>query len=139
MSVPTEFGCQRKAAYSFRGSDSELDKSAPLVVGESVVIHGGLRAREQGLLRSPTVIRLTNRRLSVLRHRLFRSDLISEVPPEAVQSIDYSGRGIDIRYRDRDRGEVVLRLSRWSGRNPPARSLRDLSGLKKTLCHWSCR
>ncbi len=133
MSVPAGSGYQRKAAYSFRGTDSELDMSAPLVAGESIVIHGGLRASETGVIGSPAVIWLTNLRLSVVRHFAVHSDLICEIPPEAVQSIDYSDRGIDIQYRDRDRGDVVLRLTPWTGRNPLARSLRDLSGLKDAL------
>jgi hypothetical protein len=103
------------------------------------VLHGGLRARENGLIRSPAVIRLTHLRLSVVRHFAFHSDLICEIPPEAVQSIDYSGHGIGIQYRDRDRGDVVLRLTPWTGRNPLARSLRDLSGLKDALSGWSQR
>jgi hypothetical protein len=139
MSVPSGYGYQRKAAYSFRGADSELDKSAPLEAGESRVVHGGLRAREGGVIKSPAVIRLTNLRLSVVRHFAFHSDLICEIPPEAVESIDYDGRGIDIRYRDRDRGDVTLQLYGWTGRNPLARSLRDLSGLRDALGAWCGR
>lgn len=139
MSVPAGSGYQKKAAYSFRGTDSELDKSAPLVAGESIVIHGGLRARESGVIKSPAVLRLTNLRLTVVRHFAFHSDLVCEIPPEAVQSIDYAGRGVDIQYRDRDRGDTVLRLTPWTGRNPLARSLRDLSGLKDALNAWSQR
>ncbi|MEO6701358.1 MAG: hypothetical protein ABIP57_07660 [Jatrophihabitantaceae bacterium] len=139
MSVPADSGYQRKAAFSLRGTDSELDKSAPLVAGESIVIHGGLRAREGGVIRSPAVIRLTNLRLSVVRHFAFHSDLICEIPPEAVLSIDYTGRNLAIQYRDRTRGDVVLQLSPWTGRNPLARALRDLSALRDALGAWCGR
>ena len=55
MTVPEGSGFQRKAAFSFRGADSELDRSAPLAAGEVTLVHGGLRAREAGLIRSPDI------------------------------------------------------------------------------------
>lgn len=126
-------GTSRKATFCFRGASAELDTSAPLAPGEQILLHGGLRARVGGAVPSPSVIRITDRAVYVLRHFAFRGDRLLTIPPGAVRGISVDGHKVTLTWRDTERGEVVLRLTGWTGSNALAPALRDISVVAEAL------
>jgi hypothetical protein len=102
-----------RAHYNFGGMAQELEKTLPLEPDEKALAQGPTRRRVNFLLHSPAYLRLTDRRLAVLFHRLVGADRILEIPRGSFVSGRESAGWLWLTYQDKDATRTLAVLSRW--------------------------
>jgi hypothetical protein len=105
-----------KARYAFSGRlGAGIDKTLPLDGDEVLLAEGGaMESYALGLSRLVGV-RLTNRRVVILRHHLLKSDQVVEVPAGALSAAEATPRGVRLAYRDVDGRNRWVHLSANAG------------------------
>ena len=76
-----------KARYAFT-KRGELDKTTPLEPGESVVLEASIQSRSGRFTVGTGQLRLTDRRLFWLSHRVLSADRITEIPRHLIRGIE---------------------------------------------------
>lgn len=102
MSGDEEAGAARvvKAVYTLRGGlGGEVEATLPLRPGEKLVTQGAVRRYAGPFAQRPCFLRLTTDRLVLLEHFAVHSDRITDIPREALQSIDRVGCLVGFRAR----------------------------------------
>ena len=135
MASSGRVGRELRATYAFAGATVSLDRTVPLESGEAVLTHGAMRLRSGRLLPRAAVVRLTDRRLSVLAHYAFRPGRVWHLPRGSVQNVE-TGKGV-LRTRRRGKaGPAVLALAGWTCRSALDRSWRGPDAVAELLLDW---
>lgn|GEM_PF-5037581 len=90
-----------RAHYNFGGMAQELEKTLPREPDEKTLAEGPTGRRLNFLLRSPAYLRLTDRRLAVLFHRLVGADRILEIPRGSFTSVRESAEWLWLTIKTR--------------------------------------
>jgi hypothetical protein len=104
-----------RAKYAFSGAGAEIDKTLPLKEGEEVLIKGRAMESYGAGLRRLVAVRLTTRRLAVLRHHALKSDRVVEIPAGALLTVDSVDDRIALKYRGSDGEPTPLVLGGSTG------------------------
>jgi hypothetical protein len=70
---------------------AELDATFPLLADEEVEVQGAAALRRGRMSDKPCFLRLSERRLCLVEHFFFLADWATEVPPDAVRSVELHG------------------------------------------------
>jgi hypothetical protein len=125
-----------RATYAFAGATTELARTAPLVPGEEVLLHGAMRLRRAGRLPRPVALRLTTERLSLLLHYALQPDRVWDVPRAAVRDVRVRRGAVRISWADDAAGDAGISLTRWTGRPALDTSLVDVEAVADVLISW---
>lgn len=77
-----------EAVYSFRGLDSEMAATLPLLPDETVITQGAVGRSAGPLVQRPVFLRLTTHRFAIIDHFAFRADRVTAIPPSALTTVD---------------------------------------------------
>jgi hypothetical protein len=134
---PAAVGRELRARYAFAGAAEELSRTAPLVAGEEVLLHGVMRLRRLGRLPRPVVLRLTTGRLSLVAHYSLQPDRVWDLPRAAVRDVRLLRGAVHVSWTsDGAGGSTVVRLTGWTGRPAMDRPLYDAGSVTDVLVSW---
>ncbi|MER3452250.1 MAG: hypothetical protein C4344_00650, partial [Acidimicrobiia bacterium] len=150
---PVTAAFEVEALPSRRGMGASLARTLPLESGEHVGLAQRVLVRTGGRVRPLGYIRLTDRRIAILRHTTFSShDRILVVPRAAVVRVATTSNGnwLEVRYRTgAAESSIFLRAAGWGEIVCLGARLRPLAGrvpgtadntrLHDLLLHWASR
>ena len=115
MADPPQLATTRRAVRAAR-LDQELDRSAPLREGERVLAAGVLRSGVSAPYQRLSYVRVSNWRICLVQHCVFRPDVLVEIPRTALTSVTrLQGPWVQLAV-EHETGLMTIRLRPWEKR-----------------------